>query len=68
MQLQVAASRLAPLTQERVAQEIARNVFGDDLDGDRLRLTLDGGKALTLRLSMTTKLIEYTSRIGQAVK
>jgi hypothetical protein len=68
MQLQVAASRLAPLAKQRVAQEIARKVFGDDMDGDRLRLTLEGGKALTLRLSMTTKLIEYTSRIGQAMK
>jgi hypothetical protein len=68
MQLQVAASRLAPLAKQRVAQEIARRVFGDDVDGDRLRLTLEGGKALTLRLSMTTKLIEYTSRIGQAMK
>jgi hypothetical protein len=38
------------------------------VDGDQLRLTLEGGKALTLQLSMTTKLIEYSSRIGQAMK
>jgi hypothetical protein len=68
MELQIAASRLAPLAKERVAQDIARDVFGDDRDGDRIRLTLGGGKTLTLRLSMTTKLIEYTSRIGRAIK
>jgi hypothetical protein len=68
LDLQFAVSRLAPLAKDRVAQEIARSVFGDDRDADRLRLTLEGGNALTLRLSMTAKLIQYTSRLGQAVR
>jgi hypothetical protein len=68
MELQIAASRLAPLNNVRAAQDIARDVFGDDRDGDRLRLTLEGGDALKLRLSMTAKLIEYVSRIGRIMK
>jgi hypothetical protein len=68
MELQVAASRLAPLAKERAAQDIARDVFGGDKDGDWLRLTLEGGNAMKLQLSLTTKLIEFASRIGQTVK
>jgi hypothetical protein len=68
MELQIAVSRLAPLNKVTAAQEIARDVFGDDRNGDRLRLTLEGGNALKLRLSMTAKLIEYVSRIGRAMK
>jgi hypothetical protein len=36
------------------------------MKSDRLSRALEGGKALTLRLSRTTKLIEYTGRIGQS--
>lgn len=68
MEVQIAASRLAPLNKVRAAQDVAREVFGDDRDGDRLRLTLEGGDAATLRLSMTAKLIEYMSRIGRTMK
>jgi hypothetical protein len=68
MELQIAASRLAPLAKERAAQDIARSVFGGDRDGDRLRLTLEGGDAMKLRLSMKAKLIEYASLIGRVMK
>jgi hypothetical protein len=68
MELQIAVSRLAPLNKVRAAQDIARDVFGDDRDGDRLRLTLQGGTAMTLRLSMAAKVIEYVSRVGRAMK
>ncbi|HEY7311372.1 MAG TPA: hypothetical protein VH643_18570 [Gemmataceae bacterium] len=68
MELQVAVARLAPLAEDKDAPEIARKVFGDDKDSDRLRVTLEGGKALKLRLSMKAKLIEYANQIGQAKK
>jgi hypothetical protein len=66
--LQFAVSRLAPLSKDRrgEAKEIARRVFTDDRD-DRFRLTLEGGQALKLRLAMKTKLIEFFSRVGQAM-
>jgi hypothetical protein len=68
MELQLAVARLAPLGEDKAAPEIARKVFGDDKDSDRLRLTLEGGKTLKLRLSMKAKLIEYANQIGQAKK
>jgi hypothetical protein len=63
---QIAVSRLAPLAKNEQAGEIARRVFGDDRDGDRIRVTMEGGKAMTLQLAMKTKLIDYFSRIIQA--
>ena len=68
MELQMAIAKLAPLAGDKEAVEIAREVFRDDKDGDRLRLTLEGGDALKLQLSMKTKLIEYANRVGQAKK
>ncbi len=68
MELQMAWSRLAPLADNETAADIARKVFGDDKEGDRLRLTLEGGKALTLRLSLKAKLIDYVNQIEKAKK
>lgn len=66
MDLQVAVARLAPLAEDKSSANIARQVFADDKDGDRLRLTLEGGKALTLRLSVKAKLLDYVHRIEKA--
>jgi hypothetical protein len=68
MDMQFAVSRLTPLSKDRKgeAKEIARRVFTDERD-DRFRMTLEGGKAMKLRLAMKTKLIEYFSRVGQAM-
>jgi hypothetical protein len=68
MELQLAWARLAPLADNEKAAAIARKVFGDDKDGDRLRLTLEGGKALTLRLSVKAKLIDYVNQMEKAKK
>jgi hypothetical protein len=68
MELQVAVARLAPLGEDKDAPKIARKVFGDDKDSDRVRVTLEGGKALKFRLSMKAKMIEYANQIGQAKK
>jgi hypothetical protein len=66
MDLQAAVTQLAPLDPE--ALQIARKIFGDGHDGDRIRLTLEGGTSLKLRLSTKTKLIEYVNLIGHAMK
>lgn len=68
MQLQAAVARLAPLGQDKDAPQIARKVFGEDKESDRIRLTLEGGKALKLRLSMKAKMIEYANEVGKARK
>ncbi len=77
VEMQVAVARLMPATKNPAANpatvaaaaELARRMFGDDAgDGDRLNLTLEGGKAMTLRLGMKTKLIEFVARLGQAAR
>jgi hypothetical protein len=68
LDLQVSLAQLAPLAPEKEVVNIARRVFSNDKDGDRLRLTLEGGGALKLRLSMKTKLVDYLYQIGLAVR
>jgi hypothetical protein len=68
MELQVAIARLAPLSDDKKAVEIARAVFRERKDDDRLHVTLEGGKALTLRLSVKAKLLDYINRIEKAKK
>jgi hypothetical protein len=72
-EMQVAVARLMPAAKNpaavAAAADVARRMFGDDAgDGDRLHLTLEGGKAMTLRLEMKTKLIEFITRLGQAAR
>jgi hypothetical protein len=66
--LQVAVSRLVPLSDDEKAAGIARKVFGDDKKADRFRLTVEGGKSLTMRLSIKAKLIEYINEVEKAKK
>jgi hypothetical protein len=67
MDLQIIASRLAPLTAEPMFLEVARKVFADKKDGnDRFRLTLEGGDASTLRLTAGAKFVEYASQFMSA--
>ncbi len=68
MELQLALARLAPLFDDPTQAEVARQVFGDSKDGDRLRLSVEGGDALTLRLFLKTKLIDYVNRVEKAKK
>jgi hypothetical protein len=68
MELQMAMARLQPLANDDTVAQIARKVFADDKDSDRLRLSLEGGKALTLRLSFKAKLIDYIYQQARAKK
>lgn len=68
-ELQVALPRVAPMFEDPVQAEIARKgVFGDNKDGGRVRLTLEGGKALTLRLVLDAKVLDYLNRVEKAKK
>jgi hypothetical protein len=67
--LQVALGRMVTLFEDDPTQvAIARKVFGDGKDNDRLRLSVEGGNALTLRLSLKAKLIDYVNRVEKAKK
>jgi hypothetical protein len=68
IELQVALARLIPLFDDPAHADLARKVFGDAKDGDRLRLTLESGKALTLRLSVKAKLLDYVNQVEKAKK
>lgn len=68
MELQLALARLAPLFDDPKQAEIARQVFGGGNGGDRARLSVEGGNALTLRLSLKAKLIDFVNRVDKAKK
>jgi hypothetical protein len=68
MELQLALARLTPLFDNPTQSEVARQVFGDGKDGDRLRISVEGGDALTLRLFLKAKLIDYVNRVEKAKK
>jgi hypothetical protein len=68
MELQMALARLAPLSDDETAAAIARKVFTGDKDNDRFSLSLEGGKALTLRLSLKVKLLDYVNQVEKAKK
>jgi uncharacterized RmlC-like cupin family protein len=61
IELQMALARLAPLMHDKAA--LAKKVFGDDKGADQFVLTLEGGKALTLRLSAKAKLLDFLIRM-----
>lgn len=68
MELQVALARLVPLFDDPTQADVARKVFGDNKDGGRVRLTVEGGKALTLHLVVEAKLFDYVNRVEKAKK
>ncbi|MHB1425058.1 MAG: hypothetical protein ACYC3I_17950 [Gemmataceae bacterium] len=68
MDLQMVLARLIVLSDDPASADIAHKVFADDKDGSRFRLSLEGGKALTLRLSVKAKVIDYLNRVEKAKK
>ncbi|HTU22803.1 MAG TPA: hypothetical protein VMG10_32485 [Gemmataceae bacterium] len=67
MEVQMALARLAPLADNQTNADIARKVFSDpSKNNDRVRITLEGGKALTLRVSMGAKLLDYVNQVEKA--
>jgi hypothetical protein len=68
MELQVALARVTPLLDDPTQADIARQVFGEGKNDGRLRISVEGGQTLTLRLSMKAKLIDYVHRVDKAKK
>jgi hypothetical protein len=68
MELQVSLARLVPLFDDQTQKEIARKVFSDNKDGGRVRVTLEGGQALTLRFVLQAKVFDYLNQVGKAKK
>jgi hypothetical protein len=71
--LHAAVSRLMPLARNPAAvddaAEVARRLFGSDAgDDDRLRLTLEGGRAMTLKLEMKAKLVEFVAQLARTAR
>jgi hypothetical protein len=70
VQFEMAVARVAPLMtkEHKDAPEIARKAFANHKDADKVRLTLEGGKSLRLRLAMKAQLVSFFSMLDQAEK
>jgi len=72
LRAEVSFRRLAPLMGQnkdtKAAPEVARKVFAAHPDGDRLALTLEGGKELTLRGSMKAQVLRFFLELDEAKK
>jgi hypothetical protein len=69
MDFQMTLSQILPLAGQPGVQELVRKIFADKKDGDdRIRLTVEGGDASTMRLIVKTKLIEYLGRFSKIPK
>ena len=62
---ELAVARLAPLldTEIKGASAMAKKMFGDRKDSDRLTITIDGGKTLRVRASLKTAVIQYFAQL-----
>jgi hypothetical protein len=65
---ELALARLAPLLEGEVkgATDVARKVFGDRKDSDRLTITVDAGKSLRVRAGMKTAVIQFFAQLDEA--
>ena len=63
-------SRLAPLMvkDNKSAPAIAKEVFATDKDGDKIHITIEGGKALQMRLGMKARLAAFFAKLDKAKK
>jgi hypothetical protein len=70
MEFQMAMSQLAPLMvkDNKSAPEIAKKVFAQDKDNDKLRISIEGGKMLKLRLNLKAQTVAFFNELQQAKK
>jgi hypothetical protein len=70
VQLEMSLSRLTKALAAATpgAAEAAKKAFADGKDADRVRLTLEGGPALQLRLTVKAPLITFFSELDKAQK
>jgi hypothetical protein len=67
-QFEMSVARVAPLMEKenKGAAEAAKQAFAKDKDADKLRITVEGGQSLRLRLAMKTQLVKFFSLVEQA--
>jgi hypothetical protein len=67
---EVSLARMAPLMEKETpgATMIAEEAFGKLKDADKIRLTLEGGDSVKLRLSMKTQIIKFGVLMDEAKK
>ena len=68
MHLDLSVARLVPLDRKETAVAVAKKVFGKDTNDDRVRVSLEGGKTLELRLSAKAKMLEFGILVDEAKK
>lgn len=68
LDVQMALARLIPLNDDKTQAEIGRKVFGDNKNGGRVHLTVEGGNTLTLRFVVEAKVFDYINRVEKAKK
>jgi hypothetical protein len=69
LQGRMSVSRVAQLATDRegeIVRRVAKQVFGDNPEGDDVSLTVEGGKALKVQVKMKAKLIELLAKVGEA--
>ena len=67
-EFRITPDRLAPLSGDGAAEDIARSGFGGDRRGGTIRLTVEGGSALRLRLLVPAKVIEFAGAVGHGMQ
>lgn len=70
VKVELSMARLAALQarDNKDAPEIAKKVFGDNKDADKVIVVVEGGKALRARVSMKALVIKYVHMLDQAKK
>jgi hypothetical protein len=70
MEVRLALSQLAPLLAKdnKSAPAIAKEVFAKDKNSDKIHVSVEGGKALKVRLAMKAKLVEFFAKLEEAKK
>jgi hypothetical protein len=67
---EMSLARMAPLMEKETpgATKIAEEAFGKLQDADKIRLTLEGGNSIKLRLSMKAQIIKFGVLMDEAKK
>jgi hypothetical protein len=72
LQLEIAMSRLAPAIaldrkdDKGTVAKAAQEAFGQERDGDRVRVAIEGGKTLQVRFSMKGGVLRFISLLDQS--
>ena len=68
VELSLAPLAAAMAKDQKAAPQAAKEAFAKDKDGDKIRFTVEGGKALRLRFEMKAQVIKFFSLLERAEK